>query len=108
MNISLRFWSLALGVASLVVPAAFFGYQQYALSKWAVQQGGLVCGMPVLAAALLAFLVSALLSASAVSIGIAAARRAKRQHHWNRRMELLGLSVPLVVGIYVWSFTLWR
>jgi len=107
MTISPRSWSLTLGAASIAIPAAFFTYQQYGFSKWAEQQGGLVCGMPIVAAALISLFAAALLSAGAVGAGLVAFRRIDGPRHWYRLVELGILSLPFVVGLCVWTLVLW-
>jgi hypothetical protein len=95
---SFRSSSVIVGALAVVLPTAFFAYQERAFAEWAANQKGGVCGMPVLAALGLAVLCAMLLSFIAVVLGAVAFRRLPSPRPLSRVAELSALSVPLVVG----------
>ena len=92
---SLRATSIAVGVLALVVPAAWFFYQQWRFVEWAKTAEGPVCGMPFLAALIGAVLLAAALSFVASCFGVAAFVRLPKPRPKRRLVELLALSLPI-------------
>lgn len=94
----LRFFSWVVAAASVLAPSALLAYQLAQLSKWAKAQGGLVCGMPVLAMWFLAIISCTILSLIASSLnGV---------HLWHSRpvtakryAELGIITAPAIVGV---------
>ena len=98
----MRATSLLLCVLSLVLPSVFISYYTWSYDKWAAQQGGPVCGNPILAAWLLGALAAALLSCIAVVVGIRALSRVPRPRPARRVVEVYVLGLPFLVILFGW------
>lgn len=99
----LRFFSWVVAAASVLAPSALLAYQLAQLSKWAKAQGGLVCGMPVLAMWFLAIISCTILSLIASSL---IASSLNGVHLWRsspvtakRYAELGIIAAPAIVGV---------
>ena len=97
-----RGWSWLLGALAVVLPSVFYTWQAMQFSQWAEAQEGYVCGMPLMAVAFLAVLLSALLSFLAFVVGLAGYRDLSKPRSKLRAAELVLVGLPailLVVGL---------
>lgn len=106
---SSRAWSLSLGACSLVLPAALFAYRHLQFrNQAALQAEPYICGMPLLAALLLCFAISFLLSLSALLLGLEGYLQLARPRASSRLVELLVTALPAVAmaSIFVVAWAL--
>ena len=97
LSSKLRSSSWVVAIASILVPGLLLVYQLTQFERWAETQGGHLCGMPVLAAWILAITLSAILSSVASGLnGV---------HLWRSRpvapkryAELAVVALPAVAG----------
>lgn len=94
-----RGWSRLLGVLAVALPAAFYAWQLHAVSRWAESREGVVCGMPLMAAMILAVLASVFLSLLAFAVGLAGYRDLPKpcSRQWALELCLVAFPVILVV-----------
>ncbi len=93
----LRKASWVLGVAAIVLPAAYLWRESAAFEAWAKTQSGGVCGNPLIAMFMISLLACALLSAAAALLNGWSYRKEQVKRSWLRRLELVGISCPFVV-----------
>ena len=91
--------SILLAIVATVVPPAWAYFSTAALYGNARAEGVYVCGLPALAAVMVAALVTTLLSGAAVVVGAIAYRRIKSPRPRLRMLELLAVGLPLLVGL---------
>ncbi len=99
MRVTLRSASCFIGLASLLVPATYVFVQGRAFEAWSKTQGGVVCGMPLLAIWFLALVASALLSILAVLVNYASLVRQRGASSPARFIELGVLALPFLVAV---------
>lgn len=103
-----RGWSWVLGISSVLLPSAFYVWQAHQFSQWAKAQEAYVCGMPLLAAILLAALLAGTLSMAALAFGIVAFRKLPKRRPRGRLLELLLVGFPallLTLGLIAGSIS---
>ena len=97
----MRRLSIVLAIAAVTLPFAWAYFSTTAYYEQARSEGVYVCGLQTLAAVVLACLASSLMSAAAVGLGTVAYRRLPSPRPLRRRIELAGLSLPLIAfGTY--------
>ena len=93
--------SIILAVTAVIVPFAWAYLFTTALYERGRMQGVYICGLPALAAVILACLASSIMSAAAVILGTMAYRHLPAPRTLRRRLEVASLSLPLVIfGTY--------
>ena len=94
---NLRRASWIVGAAAVVLPAGYAFVQIRAFDEWAAKQGGVACGMPVVAILLLAVVAAATCSLLAVVLGVVAWRRQPGPRTLRRMGEIVLLAAPLIL-----------
>lgn len=94
----LRSISLLLGALAVILPIAWFVYQQWEFNQWAAKQEGPVCGLPALVAYIGAGFIAVIFSFISVLLGTVAYFRMPKPRPNRRIAELLLLAVPFVLG----------
>ncbi len=93
--------SIIVAIAAVILPFAWAYFSTSAYYERARTEGFYVCGLQTLAGVVVACLASSIMSAVAVGLGTIAYRRLPCPRPLRRRIELAGLSVPLVIcGAY--------
>jgi hypothetical protein len=101
----MRFASIILAIASLLIPAAWIHATIDGAEREVQARGGPICGMPALANFILALSLCVFLSAVAFVLGVVAYRRVSPPRPRLRLLELTALVLPLiVVGSYLGAF----
>lgn len=101
----LRLTSWFLGAAAVAVPGAFLQYQIAQFDAWASTQGGVVCGMPLLAAWAVAGLLCCALSLIASVLNGIHLYRSTTTSAWRRAELALTLAPAALIGLYVAAMT---
>lgn len=98
---SFRFWSLMLGIAS-IVPLAYFVYQNWMFSQLAKAQasnGNYVCGTGVFALLAFCIAVGGIVSATGSLLGIVGYLRTERPRPIRRVFEIFLVGGVMVIAI---------
>jgi hypothetical protein len=91
--------SILLALIAAVVPPAWAYFSTAALYENARAEGVYVCGLPAFAAVMVAVIATSSLSGAAVIVGAIAYRRITPPRPRSRRLELLAVGLPLLVGL---------
>ena len=93
-----RTWSRTFAGAAIVVPIALYWFQSYRFNQWAAsQESGYVCGMPLMAAALLSVVLLGFLSFIAAILGILHYKELAQPRTIAQRTEFILVLLPLVL-----------
>jgi len=92
-----RGWSRLLGALAFALPVAFYTWQVHTFSRWAKSQEGLVCGMPLMAAMMLAVIASVFLSFVALAVGLAGYRDLPKPRPRQWALELCLVALPVIL-----------
>lgn len=93
--------SIIIAVTAVIVPFAWAYLYTTAVYERGKMEGVYICGLPALAAVILACLASSIMSAAAVILGTVAYRRLPAPRPLRRRIEVASLSLPVAIfGTY--------
>lgn len=98
---SLRFWSLALGAAS-VTPLAYFMYQNWLFSQWAKEQsenGAFICGTGIVALFSLCIVIGAVFSAKGSLLGLMGYLKIEKPRPSIRILEIALVGAVLILAV---------
>lgn len=98
---SFRFWSLVLGVTS-IMPLAYFMYQNWLFSQWAkeeVSNGGFVCGTGMFALLALCVVVAGAFSGIASLFALVGYLKAEKPRPRMRLLEIMLVGSVMIIAV---------